>query len=773
MRIMLESKWKRFFLRKTIFRNMVTLALFAAMIPVLAVGISSYFFSASAVQSEVNQSNVRILNNVSANIDASLERIQNNAIQMLLGTFFSSNLTDLKNTNYTGFYSGISRELAALQSSNREVSDISMYVPEEAYLISPLFGGQRIEGSPEREALQRELDAEEQMKWMTGPYAPIPAYKTQGVTFISKAPILSNKPVGLLLIRIDASLFKSIMDRFVSYKGEQIFILNEQGELVSSTGGDQVPPGLIGLAEQQGKNQRFAFTYQETEYMVTPIVSSFNKWKYIDMVPVSQLNAKSKGIALITLAILAGCLMLGVVFALWGTRRVYQPIKHLVAQVKGGQAVELETDEVGFVRKRWLELSSTANQLQEQLSDQMPLMREIFALQLLQGRFVHYTSEQLEHMLRRYDVPSSREHHVFVIASDPQPDGGVRFQQEHDRELIVFAVKNITSDLLRSQALDGIAINLMNDQIAVWLFIDVETGSVHESRPDVKSFAERLRLLISDYLRFPVTIGLSGQSDRIAELPELYEEASLSLRSRMIVGGNQVIVYAGGSSEADLHYRYPIEIEAHFEQSLQIGDLTEAERMLDEFANSMKDTVSKPEWIHMSYYRLLTSALRTAYALGLDNKHLFGEADADPYAQIRQIHTVVELNRWIHDQLVQPIVDYVHGKQNQEHEQLIQKVVRYMEDNYHFDLSLDQCAQICGLSPHYLSKLFKKTMNVSFIEYLTKFRIEKSIELLRSTDQSVSEIAERVGYQTKNFIRVFKKHVGVTPGQYRGTESEM
>lgn len=114
------------------------------------------------------------------------------------------------------------------------------------------------------------------------------------------------------------------------------------------------------------------------------------------------------------------------------------------------------------------------------------------------------------------------------------------------------------------------------------------------------------------------------------------------------------------------------------------------------------------------------------------------------------------MNAWFKEQLVKPIVAYVHGKQHQEHEQLIEKVVRYMEENYHFDLSLDQCAQICGLSPQYLSKLFKKKKDLSFIEYLTKVRIEKSIELLRTTDLSVSDVAERVGYQMKNFIRYTK-----------------
>jgi AraC-like DNA-binding protein len=769
MRRWFKDSWKRLFQRKTIFRNMVTLSLFAAVIPVVAVGFGSYLFSASVVQREVNQSNVRILNNVSSSIDSTLDRIQSNAIQMLLGTFFSSNLTELKSTNYTGFYSGIARELSALQNGNKEVSDVAIYVPDEGYLISPIYGGRRITEDKEREALLKELASEDHIKWVTGPYPYLPGYNLNGVTLISKVPLLAKNPTGLLFIRIDEALFQNIMNRFISYSGELMFILNATGNLVTSSSGNSVPEGLFELIAQKQSEQRFTFTFQGTDYMVTPITSSYNKWQYINMVPVNELNAKSKGIAMITLTIIAVCLVLGILIALWGTRRVYRPIENLVAHLKGGQALDSETDEVGFVRKRWGELSSTANQLQQQLSDQLPLVREIFALQLLQGRFLHYSGDQLEGMLRRYDVPAGRENSIFVISCDPPQDSGSRFQ-ENDRDLIVFALKNIVGELLQSEDMEGIAINLLNDQIAVWLFRDPE--QTDEGQTEVKLFAERLRMLVSDYLRLPVTIGLSGQSESITDLPELYEEAVLSVRSRIIVGGNQVITHSGGGGASELHYRYPLEIETHFEHSLQLGDKEEAERMLAEFAKSMSDNVQKPELIQMSYYRLLTAAIRTAYLLGIDSAQLSGEAEVDPYGQIRKISTIRELNEWFKLQMVDPIVAYVHGKQHQEHEQLIQKVVRYIEDNYHFDLSLDQCAQICGLSSHYLSKLFKKTMDVSFIEYLTKIRIERSIELLRTTDLSVSDIAERVGYQTKNFIRVFKKHIGVTPGQYRGADND-
>ncbi|MDR6882042.1 AraC family transcriptional regulator [Bacillus sp. 3255] len=767
MRNLLERFWKRFFQRKTFFRNMVILSLFATVVPVLAVGTGSYLFSAAAVQREVNQSNVRILNNVSSSMDATLDRIQNNAIQMLLGSFFSSNLTELKNTNYSGFYSSISRELSALQSGNQEVSDVAMYVPDEGYLISSFYGGRKIEGEGDRAALSKELESEDQIKWVTGPYPNVPGYNQSGVTLISKVPLLAQKPTGLLFIRIDEALFRNMMDRFISYDGEQMYILNAQGALVTSSTGSTVPDGLLELVAHNRAEPRFAYSSNSTDYMVTPITSSYNKWQYINLVPLQELNAKSNGIALITLIIVGICLLLGSLFAFWGTRRVYRPIQNLVSQVKGEHGQDIDTDEVGFMHRRWMELSSEASELQQQLSDQAPVIREIFALQLLQGRFLHYSGEQLESMLHRYEVPVGMDNCIFVLAFDLQPERQSRFQ-ESDHNLIVFAVKNIIDDLLRAHQRKGIIMNLLNDQVAVWLFGEQE--SVEDRETDIKSFVERLRGLVSDYLRLPVTIGMSGQSDLIADVPELYEEAVRAVSSRIIVGDNQVIVHAGGS-ESEHHYRYPIEIESHFENSLQLGRQDEAERMLDEFAKSMQGGTHKPELIQISYYRLLTAAIRTAYVLGLDSASLFGEGEEAPYAQIRKFSTIRELNQWFKEQLVAPVTAYVHGKHNHEHEQIIHKVVQYMEDNYHFDLSLDQCAQICGLSPHYLSKLFKKTMDVSFIEYLTKLRIERSIELLRTSELSVADIAGKVGYQTKNFIRVFKKMTGVTPGQFRGTDT--
>ena len=64
--------------------------------------------------------------------------------------------------------------------------------------------------------------------------------------------------------------------------------------------------------------------------------------------------------------------------------------------------------------------------------------------------------------------------------------------------------------------------------------------------------------------------------------------------------------------------------------------------------------------------------------------------------------------------------------------------------------------------------MFKKVMNKSFSEYLTDYRITKAEQLLSSTDKSVAEIAEAVGFSSPSyFIHQFKVKKNISPKQYR------
>ena len=77
-------------------------------------------------------------------------------------------------------------------------------------------------------------------------------------------------------------------------------------------------------------------------------------------------------------------------------------------------------------------------------------------------------------------------------------------------------------------------------------------------------------------------------------------------------------------------------------------------------------------------------------------------------------------------------------------------------------------ADYCHVSTGYMSRLFSKEVGESYSVFLTKLKIDWAKALLETTDDSVNEISEKIGYSDAGyFIRVFKKIVGVTPLVYK------
>lgn len=96
----------------------------------------------------------------------------------------------------------------------------------------------------------------------------------------------------------------------------------------------------------------------------------------------------------------------------------------------------------------------------------------------------------------------------------------------------------------------------------------------------------------------------------------------------------------------------------------------------------------------------------------------------------------------------------------------------YLKNNYsNPDLSMLGVADEFQISPAYLSRLFKKEMGIGPAAYLQKIRIEAVKELLLSSDMTIKDISEAVGYQyVLTLNRAFKKFEGITPSQYIATK---
>ena len=99
---------------------------------------------------------------------------------------------------------------------------------------------------------------------------------------------------------------------------------------------------------------------------------------------------------------------------------------------------------------------------------------------------------------------------------------------------------------------------------------------------------------------------------------------------------------------------------------------------------------------------------------------------------------------------------------------VVEEATEYIQNYYMNNISLADLAERVHLNQSYLSDLFKRENGVSFKDYLTGVRIGKAKELLKNSDYKLAEIAVRTGYNdVKNFSKIFKKTIGITPMEFR------
>lgn len=101
---------------------------------------------------------------------------------------------------------------------------------------------------------------------------------------------------------------------------------------------------------------------------------------------------------------------------------------------------------------------------------------------------------------------------------------------------------------------------------------------------------------------------------------------------------------------------------------------------------------------------------------------------------------------------------------------VLRAALDYIHENYFQDLNLTTVADKVFISPSYLSLLFKQQLDINFVEYLNKYRINMAKKLLSDVKYKTYEVAYKVGYKNeKYFSQMFKRYTGITPREFRNS----
>ncbi len=157
---------------------------------------------------------------------------------------------------------------------------------------------------------------------------------------------------------------------------------------------------------------------------------------------------------------------------------------------------------------------------------------------------------------------------------------------------------------------------------------------------------------------------------------------------------------------------------------------------------------------------LLWIAARVMSEIGVETEKPFVSCQSQDYRQLQSEtgHLLQQMKQSYEEHYEQLEADSIH------------QIKQYIMKHSHEDISLDALGRKVGLSPIYISKMFKEKLGVNYIDFLTECRIEKAKKLMANPDKSLKEITFEVGYHEPNyFSKVFKKMVALSPTEYRKT----
>lgn len=216
---------------------------------------------------------------------------------------------------------------------------------------------------------------------------------------------------------------------------------------------------------------------------------------------------------------------------------------------------------------------------------------------------------------------------------------------------------------------------------------------------------------------------------------------------------------------------YQLEEENELAARVRLGDRLGAETILEKLlGNILFTNIGRPEIIKYRLLELLTILSRAAVAGGAEAEEILGLSAANMQKVAKMsleeslISTVKALENFI---------DCIYKARESRQTPPIEKAVAYINNNYARSISLEDIAAVVGLSPAYLSRLFKKEMGRTVTDYLTLVRIEAAKRMLLGGKATIEEIAVATGFnEATYFSRVFKREVGVSPGVFRSRLSQ-
>lgn len=740
-----KNKWKNKFNWKNIstYRRIVVLLLIIS-IPNLVIGLITYVFGASTIRAHLIENHESQIINQIEFIDSQFQDLEMNLNFTSHESLFNEDFSEINFQVDYHLAQDIADSLVSKQYGNALIERMHFFIDGPRPIV---FNTEfRWVNASDAQIYRNYINDEDDFFWERN------LLKESDDTHIFPLVLVkhlnpyinpNSNNVGFIIELNQEAVTQQLNSLSLSEDGLSFFIDEGTGLIISNTGTSQYMEDFI-LSESMDEDTRF-ISWNNQEYsMISGNISRVNNnWRYVSLVPVSDIIQPVTTLSAIIIVSSIVGILLSLLISILSLNRLFKPIRNMY------HTVSVSNDEINSYDTQKLEEYWTKmNDEKKLLSDQVEELKDdiignVF-FKFINDHYNYAEYDEIEDKLIKFGMNPTKNRYIYL---DTRAEGKVN--------------RNLLTKLLQ--------FNL--EEVYHISFNEKYSGYVihHELEDDTY---EKLELVFQEFenklVRYndeAVEIYISVSSANLRELREAIKEiAKVKYRRSQSQDILTIIDMATIESATEKEIvTYPYDIEKEILDRMRFGNQYEIEELIDRFSQRL--TSLDRRLVQDYFIQLYTSINQEIINQNVVPYEIVSKEN--PIKIIINSQKIKDIKNLLLNNILLPFFDQKENKEDDKKVQAIKETIDYIELHYNEDISLEECADRVDVNPYTLSKWFKEINGINFIDYLTDFRIDKAKDLLANSDLKIGEIAEAIGYQSNYFNRIFKKYTGETPGKYR------
>ncbi|WP_163538203.1 helix-turn-helix domain-containing protein [Gracilibacillus sp. YIM 98692] len=754
----------------TVFRRFFISYIIILLIPMLS-GIISYQVSLQTAEKYSITNSRQVLNQSKAILEQRLTEIDRFGRQLSLNkdliTLLNKNVTE--RNKIISSMRRFSADISPYASTNEFLEDFYIYIQNTDLVVVP----GSVYFRPLHYYQQNHYTDLTFSQWKTEilesdqPYQMIPSKpyvkkesNTKVITYVKSLSMSHNgeNNSGSIVVPIEQNKMNHLLNGISKQFGGWSFITDANQNVITAHGikEDRINHIVSSVSEENSKK------YLDDGTLLISLHSDKYDWVYVAGIPNETLTKQAQPIKYITWIVTGSTLIIGLIICLVFAYRNSRPINHLIRTLKDYSELETKND-YDFLHGNVSKLIAANTNLQTQLAEQKPLLKDAFLKQLLSGELTESNSH-LYGFAKQVNVDlNGNNGYVSVVKIEGYEEisSSEIYEELHAIQLVI---KQESSKICRKFYLT----NIHSDKL-VYIFIDDQENGAAMANKIEKMFMSLQEYFHKEY-RITLKVGIGHEFNALSDISRSYNEAKQAIEFATFSNEGFGLYWYDEMMQVSAVFYYPLEYELRLLKNLKDGEAEEAKKIIRElFIENIDKRCLSTDMVDQFIYEVKGTFFKSFEQYFVRKENLA--------EYIRKKLLDIQLTSDVHltEKLFMEVIDYyckvIRNERQHTNHYTVKSINKFLENHYsNADLNLYAIAEHFGRPEKYISQIFKEETGEYITEYLEKIRINKAMYLLANTQKKIVEISELVGYNSAHsFRRAFKRINNITPNQYRNT----